>query len=134
MLTKKPPSCTESQTKTGATRTTKPQQQGVFGEVPSNNDSTPCRTNTCVQTKKSRVIVKFDVGFHNFLTIRGNGGGLSWEQGTPLRNTDFDEWIWETNAPINTLEFKVLINDNLYETGNNHVLKEGKTVNYTPSF
>lgn len=81
-----------------------------------------------------RVVVKYDVGFSNSLYIRGQGGGLSWEKGIELRNTAPDEWVWESSAPCEECEFKVLINDTCYETGENHHIYNGGIVQYTPCF
>lgn len=83
---------------------------------------------------KTRVIVKFDVGFNNHLTIRGKGANLSWDKGIPLVNVKRDEWIWETETPFANCEFKVLINDNAYEVGENHSIKCGASFQYTPIF
>lgn len=81
-----------------------------------------------------KVIVKFDVGFGNVLFIRGKGGGLSWDQGIPLRIKGTNEWIWDPKQSFNECEFKVLINDQTYEAGENHRLTCGATIQYTPSF
>ncbi len=82
----------------------------------------------------SRVTVRFDVGFSNNLFIRGEGAGLSWERGVLLKNVGPDEWVWEPEFGGNACEFKVLINDQIYEAGENHRLKEGAQIQYTPKF
>lgn len=86
------------------------------------------------KSTKSRIIIKFDVGFSNILYLRGKGANLNWDQGIPLKNIKADEWIWETETPFTNCEFKVLINDKQYEIGENHLLKPGATVSYTPNF
>lgn len=83
---------------------------------------------------KTRVLIKYDAGFKNNLYIRGMGGGLSWEQGVLLKNISPDEWVWEPNSPIKDCEFKVLINDERYEIGENHHITGGKLFQYTPQF
>lgn len=83
---------------------------------------------------KTRVVIKHDVGFNNFLTLRGKGGGLSWEKGTSLTNVKHDEWVWETETSFTTCEFKVLINDSHYEIGENHPISCGASFQYTPQF
>jgi hypothetical protein len=85
-------------------------------------------------SKPSRVVVHCDVGFNNNIFIRGNGADLSWDKGTMLRNTRADEWVWETNQPFRSCEFKVLLNDSQYENGDNHVLTYEDCVEYTPHF
>lgn len=83
---------------------------------------------------KTRITVKYDVGFNNVLYLRGQGANLSWDRGVALKNVKADEWVWETDANFSSGEFKVLINDRLYETGTNHPFKAGANINYTPKF
>ncbi len=83
---------------------------------------------------KTRITVKYDVGFGNTLYIRGHGAHLNWEKGSAMRNTKTDEWIWETETHFSTAEFKILINDKAYEIGRNHLLHCGTMVQYTPKF
>ena len=86
--------------------------------------------------KKSgaRITVRYDVGYNNHLFIRGNGPGLSWEKGVKLKNLGVDEWVWETELPTHNCEFKILINDQQYESGDNHCLHDGVAFQYTPRF
>lgn len=84
--------------------------------------------------KISRVIIHYDVGFNNSIYIRGNNAGLSWDKGTLLHNEGPDQWVWETDQPFQTCEFKVLINDTHYEQGGNHTLDYEKHLEYTPIF
>lgn len=83
---------------------------------------------------KTRIVIRYDVGFNNLITIRGKGAGLNWERGLSLKNTKNDEWVWETETPFTTGEFKVLINDTQYELGENHTLRCGAAIQYTPKF
>lgn len=83
---------------------------------------------------KTRITIKYDSGFPNQIFIRGKGANLSWEKGLPLKNVKSDEWVWETDAPFTQCEFKVLINDRIYENGDNHLLNAGATLLYTPHF
>lgn len=83
---------------------------------------------------KTRITIKYDAGYPNQLFIRGQGANLSWDKGQPLANIKTDEWIWETDAHFNHCEFKVLINDTTYETGDNHQLNPGASLLYKPQF
>ena len=83
---------------------------------------------------KTRVTIKYDIGFSNHITIRGKGANLNWEKGQPLKNVKPDEWIWETDVPFTHCEFKVLINDRVYENGENHQINAGASLFYTPHF
>lgn len=101
-------------------------------QVAKNLNSAKATSSTAKQ--KTRVIVKCDVGFHNQVYIRGKGSNLCWEKGLLLKNIKSDEWVWETEGDFSTLEFKVLINDRNYESGENHTIKNGSSVIYTPRF
>ena len=68
------------------------------------------------------------------LYVRGEGAsGLTWERGIKLR-PEADEWIWETDEPFSTGEFKVLINDKTYELGSSHRLYPGASIRINPKF
>ena len=84
--------------------------------------------------KNTKITAKFDAGFPNNLFIRGRGGDLSWDKGILLQNIKSDEWIWETDRPFTTCEFKILMNDEVYEVGENHVVQCGEQLFYTPRF
>lgn len=92
------------------------------------------KTGENMERKKSRVLVKYDVGFGNTLYIRGQGAGLNWQKGQIMKNLSRDEWVWETDLPLNQCEFKVLVNDKWYEAGDNHKLALGANFEYTPRF
>jgi hypothetical protein len=83
---------------------------------------------------KTRITIHYDVGFGNALYIRGRGAGLSWDKGVPLKNAKADEWIWETSSPFSACEFKILLNDEIYEAGDNHPITQGTQLKYTPQF
>jgi hypothetical protein len=83
---------------------------------------------------KTRLTIKYDAGFPNQIFIRGKGANLSWEKGLLLKNAKPDEWVWETDAHFASCEFKVLINDRIYEIGENHQITAGSSLLYTPHF
>lgn len=85
-------------------------------------------------SSKTRLTIKYDAGYPNQLYIRGKGANLSWDKGIPLKNIKADEWTWETDIHFTNCEFKVLINDHVYENGDNHHLNAGSTLFYTPRF
>lgn len=86
------------------------------------------------ETKLTRIIINYDVGFNNSLYIRGQGANLNWEKGIQLKNTKSDEWVWETECAFANAEFKILINDKTFETGPNHSLQYGSKITYKPQF
>ncbi len=104
--------------------------------APKAQSCVPCTTekNARETGKITRITIKYDTGFGNTLFLRGKGANLSWEKGIPLRNVKNDEWIWETDATFPNGEYKVLINDSIYETGQNHALYCGTITQHTPRF
>ena len=83
----------------------------------------------------TKIVAKFNCGFKNALSIRGEGiKGLNWNQGCPMKNVNADEWCWETTENFHKGQFKILINDNEYELGDNHVIESGKSVVLVPNF
>ena len=84
--------------------------------------------------QQTRVTIRYDVGLNNNLHIRGCGAGLSWDRGVLMKNVGPDEWIWETNLPFSNCEFKVILNDQQYESGENHRIDAGGKIRYTPKF
>jgi hypothetical protein len=96
-----------------------------------------CTSKTCTDkkgTSKTRLTIKYNAGYPNQLFIRGKGANLSWDKGQPLKNVKADEWVWETDNSFTNCEFKILINDHVYENGNNHQLNAGSSLVHTPSF
>ena len=84
---------------------------------------------------KTRIVIQFDAGYPNTLFLRGEGiEGLSWEKGVALNNCKPDEWVWETNASFSSADFKVLINDTLFEEGENHTVHRGSSICINPKF
>lgn len=79
--------------------------------------------------------IKYNCGFGNCLTLRGSGlPGLNWNKGFPLKNCGHDEWTFETTELFSKCEYKVLLNDTLYEMGHNHQLVCGSQTSRTPHF
>jgi hypothetical protein len=70
-----------------------------------------------------RITAHIDVGFGNWLTVRGHGAGLSWNRGISLKNEGPGEWSWESSG-CGKVEFKLLLNDVLWERGDNHICCE----------
>jgi len=84
-----------------------------------------------VQTK---IVVRIDVGFGNVLYIRGDGPGLSWNEGVPMECVAPDQWEHTLGESARPVSFKVLVNDQLWATGADSVVASGSTVTITPEF
>lgn len=130
MMTKKPQMAKNEPSKAPAI---KQESLPAARTTPSSN-ITPAKAANTIKASMTRVVVKYDIGFSNTMYIRGKGANLSWDKGIPLKNTKNDEWVWETDLNFSNAEFKVLINDKIYEAGYNHTLQSGSTLEYTPQF
>ena len=75
-----------------------------------------------------------DVGWGNTLFIRGQGGELRWDKGIPLACLDSSTWVWLYTRAEKTIEFKLLINDEIWAEGDNLILEPGGRVEIQPVF
>lgn len=82
----------------------------------------------------TRITARVDVGFGNQLYIRGEGGGLHWGKGLIMENVSAYEWQLTTRLPSKQIEFKFLINDELWAEGDNLTIASGKNSISSPNF
>lgn len=85
------------------------------------------------QSKTVTIEAKIDVGFGNTLYLRGEGHGLSWDTGVPLKCVDGSTWKW-TGQANDKLKFKLLLNDTVWAKGDNLTVGPGEKVEVAPSF
>ena len=83
---------------------------------------------------KTTIAARVDVGFGNNLYIRGEGAGLSWDVGILMRNLSPYEWAWETKSSNKPIEYKLLINDELWANGENQFAQPDETAITAPTF
>lgn len=83
---------------------------------------------------KTTIAARVDVGFGNNLYIRGEGAGLSWDVGILMKNLSPYEWAWETKNASKPIEYKLLINDELWANGENLFAMAGDTAISAPTF
>jgi hypothetical protein len=76
-------------------------------------------------SKSTKIVAEADIGFGNALYIRGAGCGLSWNKGVPMKNKDTKFWVFECAKckEKGEFEYKLLINDEIWCTGENFVAK-----------
>jgi hypothetical protein len=87
------------------------------------------------KTTKTKIVAHIDCGFTNSLFIRGEGvSSLSWDKGIQMKNIAPNEWVWESDRPFSTMQFKVLVNDSWYEQGDNHSTVFGQDMEISPQF
>jgi glycosidase len=97
---------------------------------------TPFATYTPPVRNITKVRVHYNVGLGNSIAIRGNTYPFSWTYGRGARNVAPDVWEFELERiPAGqTFEFKPLINDQTWSTGNNYIGTGGSTIDIYPSF
>lgn len=84
----------------------------------------------------TKIRVHYNVGYGNTMYLRGNSYPLWWDQGRKMRNVGTDVWEFEIERiPAGQrFEFKPLINDSRWSTGNNFVGTGGQTIDIYPGF
>ena len=85
------------------------------------------------RTAATTIEAHIDVGFGNQLFVRGQGAGLSWDKGMPLKNVDAGTWQWSAEAS-DKLTFKLLLNDAVWAQGADVIAAPGQKVEITPNF
>ncbi len=103
-----------------------PQPNAIIPATPPHNALVPAFT--------TEVAARIDVGFGNQLYIRGQGGGLTWEKGTPLKCKDASTWVWSSRQTQETLRFKLLLNDQIWAQGQDLVVQPGTRLETIPQF
>ena len=83
---------------------------------------------------KTTIAARVDVGFGNNLYIRGEGAGLSWDVGILMKNLSPYEWAWETKTANKPVEYKLLINDEIWANGENQFARPDETSITAPTF
>jgi len=99
------------------------------------SQSTPGKPYQSAQNHSRTVTIEaqIDVGFGNTLYLRGDGHGLSWNQGVPLTCVDASTWKWSGEAE-DELKFKLLLNDAIWSKGEDLVVAPGEKVQVAPAF
>jgi hypothetical protein len=93
----------------------------------------PVKTAGNRAARLTTIKAKIDVGFGNALYLRGQGDGLSWERGVPLKCVDGQTWQW--SGPVaKPLTFKLLVNDTVWARGEDIVAKPGQKLEIAPTF
>lgn len=80
--------------------------------------------------------VHYDTGYGNNMYLRGSSYPLWWDSGRKMFNVNSNTWVYEIERiPAGqTFEFKPLINDSKWSSGNNYVATGGQTIDIYPNF
>ncbi len=80
------------------------------------------------------ISARIDIGFGNVLSIRGEGAGLSWDQGLVMANVENDLWQVTLGESAQPVIFKFLVNDLSWSTGPDYTIASGASVTLVPEF
>ena len=81
------------------------------------------------------IIANFDVGFGRSLYVRGQGPGLSWDQGVLMECVAPDQWkVTLPGESVRPILFKVLIDDAIWSIDSDFSVVCGETIAVTPTF
>lgn len=84
-------------------------------------------------TLSTPITIQYPARVGEHLYIRGEGSGLTWEQRVPLINIDAN--TWQLRQPMQgEFKFKILLNNEEWETGNDHLAKGGDEISVYPVF
>jgi glycosidase len=80
--------------------------------------------------------VHYDTGLGNSMYLRGADYPLSWSAGKPMLNLGSDLWVYEVERyeEGESFEFKPLINDQQWSSGQNFTVVGGETIDIYPHF
>jgi hypothetical protein len=80
------------------------------------------------------ITAQIDVGFGNALYVRGEGAGLSWDQGLRMDCVADDRWRIVLSESARAYTFKFLINDTTWSSGPDFTAACGTSVTLQPEF
>ncbi len=87
-----------------------------------------------VAPRVTTITAKIDIGFGNTLFLRGEGPGLSWDQGVALDCVDDDKWSITLPGAVRAVIFKFLVNDLTWSSGSDYIVEPGATLVVVPTF
>ncbi len=96
--------------------------------------ATPVKAKKEPESKLTRIVAHVDVGWGRMLYIRGEGAGLSWEQGIPMICENDTEWHWLAETDNGPISFKFLIDDKIWSLGENISINAGDVHISEPRF
>src|SRR6478735_509210 len=104
--------------------------------APAKKISAPAKKKSASSSEPPATFIsaQIDIGFGNHLTVRGEGPGLSWDDGLLMDNVGHNLWTVSLSKATKPVTFKVLVNDLSWSTGADFVVAPGKSVTIFPTF
>ena len=80
------------------------------------------------------VIAKVMIGIGNKPYVRGQGPGLSWEEGVPMNFMEIGKWAWSPPRKNVSVTIQIYRNDEDPDNTGKHEIKAGEKFELTPDF
>ena len=80
------------------------------------------------------VIANVMIGIGNKPFLRGEGTGLSWDEGVPMNFIEIGKWAWTPPRKNASLTVQVYRNDEDPDKGGKIEVKSGEEIEITPDF
>ncbi|HEY0864189.1 MAG TPA: hypothetical protein VGD97_08800 [Lacunisphaera sp.] len=129
---------------TPAAETTDQSGEPAFADSPSDSAPAPSedsQTETAATVEPSvsadgatRLLVTAYIGIGNKLYIRGDGPGLSWDKGVPMKFVSIGKWGWATDEATGPVACKLYKNDETAALSGEVFLEPGQHVEVTALF
>jgi len=105
-------------------------------KAPAKKAAAPAKKKTAASAGSSVTYIsaQIDIGFGNHLTIRGDGPGLSWDEGLVMDCAGANLWTATISKATRPVSFKLLVNDLSWSTGADYVAAPGKSITIYPAF
>lgn len=120
----------------------KPLKSAAVADAPSKKDEAPLskgsdRSSESDVTEVGAAVTlraNILIGIGNKIHVRGNGGGLSLNEGTPMNFLEIGLFQWVSEPVTEALELRLYLNDEIEAAGGPLQLKPGETLEVTPDF
>jgi hypothetical protein len=129
---------------TPATENTDSSGESAFADSPAESAPTPSddfQTEAAATVEPSvsadgatRLLVTAYIGIGNKLYIRGDGPGLSWDKGVPMKFVSIGKWGWATDEATGPVACKLYKNDETVALSGEVSLEPGQHVEVTALF
>ena len=80
------------------------------------------------------VVANVMIGIGNKPYLRGEGAGLSWDEGVPMNFIEIGKWAWTPTRKNAALTVQVYRNDEDPDKGGKIEVKSGEEIEITPDF
>ena len=86
------------------------------------------------QTGTTAVVANVMIGIGNKPYLRGEGPGLSWEEGVAMNFIEIGKWAWSPPRKNASLTVQLFRNDNDPDQSGKIEVKAGEKIEITPQF